>query len=449
MGIEDAFLHDILAHPDDDAPRLIYADWLDEHNKPRGEFIRVQCALAQLSDEDPRRWSLQLREQELLREHEATWVPKSIASFSEWVFRRGFIEEITLRGQHFLNVADRIFEEAPIRYIRLSEHTRTTVRRGAIRERIIPRLVMHSPNIRRLRGLSLAFFLTVEDLVDLSDSPYLDSLTDLGLHGLHPSVENYMNAWERLLLRPILRSLDLSGSDLHLHSSVIPTLAQTSHVSNLRRLNLANTMLTIEELRALASSSSLTNLRELNLSGNRLTHEASRVLAEGYLLPRLERLNLDSNLLGDAGALVVREWPVLPCLDRLSLGHNQIFASGVQALAKAPALRELISLDVFGNIGCDDGAAALALSSWTRLQALNLWFNGVGDRGVQALAHSDMLSQLTRLNLTANCVTSVGARALIESRHLPSLARLDLQRNDIAAEEQQRLRDRFGPYVYC
>ena len=61
MGIEDAFLHDILAHPDDDAPRLIYADWLDEHNDPRGEFIRTQCALAQLSEEDPRRWPLKQR----------------------------------------------------------------------------------------------------------------------------------------------------------------------------------------------------------------------------------------------------------------------------------------------------------------------------------------------------------------------------------------------------
>lgn len=41
------FLRAILAAPDDDAPRLIYADWLDENGKPeRAEFIRVQCQLA-------------------------------------------------------------------------------------------------------------------------------------------------------------------------------------------------------------------------------------------------------------------------------------------------------------------------------------------------------------------------------------------------------------------
>ncbi len=33
--------------PADDAPRLIYADWLSENGEENyGEFIRVQCALA-------------------------------------------------------------------------------------------------------------------------------------------------------------------------------------------------------------------------------------------------------------------------------------------------------------------------------------------------------------------------------------------------------------------
>lgn len=42
-------LRDICANPADNAPRLIYADWLDEHDQPeRAEFIRVQCELARL-----------------------------------------------------------------------------------------------------------------------------------------------------------------------------------------------------------------------------------------------------------------------------------------------------------------------------------------------------------------------------------------------------------------
>ena len=40
-------LADIIAHPEDDTPRLIYADWLDDHDQSeRAEFIRIQCSIA-------------------------------------------------------------------------------------------------------------------------------------------------------------------------------------------------------------------------------------------------------------------------------------------------------------------------------------------------------------------------------------------------------------------
>jgi uncharacterized protein (TIGR02996 family) len=44
-----AFLRSIIDRPDDDLPRLVAADWLDEHGDPeRAEFVRVQCELAKL-----------------------------------------------------------------------------------------------------------------------------------------------------------------------------------------------------------------------------------------------------------------------------------------------------------------------------------------------------------------------------------------------------------------
>jgi uncharacterized protein (TIGR02996 family) len=55
MSSRQAFLEAIAANLDDDAPRLLFADWLEEHGDPRGEFIRVQCALAGLPADDPRR----------------------------------------------------------------------------------------------------------------------------------------------------------------------------------------------------------------------------------------------------------------------------------------------------------------------------------------------------------------------------------------------------------
>src|SRR5688500_455808 len=37
----------VAAAPEDDLPRLVYADWLEEHGRPqRAEFIRAGCRLA-------------------------------------------------------------------------------------------------------------------------------------------------------------------------------------------------------------------------------------------------------------------------------------------------------------------------------------------------------------------------------------------------------------------
>lgn len=49
MNDHDAFIAAICAKPDDDLPRLIFADWLDDRGEhERAEFIRVQCELESL-----------------------------------------------------------------------------------------------------------------------------------------------------------------------------------------------------------------------------------------------------------------------------------------------------------------------------------------------------------------------------------------------------------------
>jgi uncharacterized protein (TIGR02996 family) len=56
----DAFLDAIFDHPEDDTPRLVYADWLQEHGQENyAQFIRLQCAAAHhplWSDEANRLW---------------------------------------------------------------------------------------------------------------------------------------------------------------------------------------------------------------------------------------------------------------------------------------------------------------------------------------------------------------------------------------------------------
>ena len=55
-----ARLHNIKEDPEEDAPRLALADWLQERGDPRGEFIRAQVeATRLLNQEDP--WYASMR----------------------------------------------------------------------------------------------------------------------------------------------------------------------------------------------------------------------------------------------------------------------------------------------------------------------------------------------------------------------------------------------------
>ena len=102
MTYDDAFLQAILENPDDDTPRLIYADWLEERGDPRGEFIRVQCHLAAMSADDERRARLEQYERELLARHQDRWLGELQPFLRGWTFRRGFLDSITVPAAIYL-----------------------------------------------------------------------------------------------------------------------------------------------------------------------------------------------------------------------------------------------------------------------------------------------------------------------------------------------------------
>ena len=68
MNDRHAFLRAIKDNPDDDTPRLVYADWLEEHGEPeRAELIRVQIELPRLWEKSHlQRMHLRDRERYLL-----------------------------------------------------------------------------------------------------------------------------------------------------------------------------------------------------------------------------------------------------------------------------------------------------------------------------------------------------------------------------------------------
>ena len=52
MHEEQGFLDQLREHPEDDVTRLVYADWLEDHDDPRSAYLRAEVALARMVDGD-------------------------------------------------------------------------------------------------------------------------------------------------------------------------------------------------------------------------------------------------------------------------------------------------------------------------------------------------------------------------------------------------------------
>src|SRR5262245_48239255 len=119
---EAACLRLILADPDADGPRLVYADWLDEHgHTDRAEFIRAQCAAAQMPADAARRSAFQQRADVLLEQYRLAWSGPLSGLATRWEFRRGFPDEAHLAARTFLEHADAIFAALPVRHVVLHD----------------------------------------------------------------------------------------------------------------------------------------------------------------------------------------------------------------------------------------------------------------------------------------------------------------------------------------
>jgi uncharacterized protein (TIGR02996 family) len=171
---EAVFLEDIRASPENDTPRLIYADWLEDNGDPdRAEFIRLQIGLARAAPDEPDLNERRRRERELLRQHGPVWR----RSMPPWlrgccVFRRGFLDEFDgSAGTFFRDEIADFLDLAPSPILRLAGVNPSQIR--ALR---------NTPHIARLRGLYLSNPKTSAEL--LVDSLRLDKavrLSELGL----------------------------------------------------------------------------------------------------------------------------------------------------------------------------------------------------------------------------------------------------------------------------
>src|SRR5262245_31152087 len=173
MGLPAALLGllaDCKDHPEEDAPRLVLADWLDDHGEAdRAEFVRAQVELARLDEDDPRRPALLARERGLLERHVAAWVG-GVGMSESWVFRRGLLH-LTL-DQTTLSAADT--RAGPWSWVEQVQVRRVT-------PRSLERLG-DSPLLARLRTLDLSDNgLKLAGARDLADCPWVANLHTLDL----------------------------------------------------------------------------------------------------------------------------------------------------------------------------------------------------------------------------------------------------------------------------
>jgi uncharacterized protein (TIGR02996 family) len=292
-----AFIAAIVASPDDDLPRLVYADFLDESGAAgataRAEFIRTQCELDRCSPDDERRAALTQRATSLLRQNREAWTAdvRYATIGTDWQFRRGFLHAVKVPAQRFSLVADDLFRLAPtVRAVQLEHGS------GQVQS------VLRSPQLGKVADLNLSVMCTC------GRCPILNELRALFAS---PLVAN-------------LTHLTLAGDRIDTETTA--ALVSSPHLSKLHTLDLSGNALGLGGVRVLAVARGFGELRELNLSENGVSAAGGQVLARAPWLKGLRVLNLSRNHLTDTSgrALLKAEWG--DDLRHLGLQGNELSA---------------------------------------------------------------------------------------------------------------------------
>lgn len=181
MTIELDLLDAVNRAPDDDAPRLAYANFVAEREPDYAEFIRLQIARANAERADKARvGNPSAREVELLRKHYMKWghyiqrycrdAPIPDEYDQGWGFERGFIAFVRMEAENFVALGQRLFDMAPIQHADLYGGTEPV------------RDVFNSQHLAKLDSLSLRKAgLDDDDAIALASCEYLQRATWIDL----------------------------------------------------------------------------------------------------------------------------------------------------------------------------------------------------------------------------------------------------------------------------
>jgi uncharacterized protein (TIGR02996 family) len=443
----DALYRAIMDAPDDDAPRLVWADWLDEHGDPdRAAFVRLQCQWAALDPGDPRMDQLWERWSGLLERNRDRWTAGLGDYARNCRFWRGLPDWFdVVTGQLSDQVAE-LRRQVPAQCLNLHltalpEGLRYWPGLDSVRclDIIEPApdpfypgsslrgwvWLLQSPRLRGLRSLQVEMDLTsvgVLSAIAAADWPHL---RELSVRVPNAESEKPPAAWADMPEAnwfPGLRALDLWGC--YLGDGGIASLLSTRRALELTRLNLGLNGLSPAAFRFLVASPALRNLRSIELSGNPVGESVGELL-RSPALPHVCSL-VASAVVGpghsgrDLVAAIAEADPGR--LRVLELHSNTLDVEAVQTLVESRAVEGLEVLSLNGNDLPDEAAEAIADSPRLRnLRRLELAANRLTDAALEALARSPHLQSLRTLAIRGNTLSTDGLldfQATDLARHL-------------------------------
>jgi len=120
MNDGEALRRAVIANRDDDTPRLIYADWLDENGQSnRAAFIRAQVDVARAEPFSPLARAAESKAHLLLESHRKDWTRHLHGRTLDIPrFQRGFIEHVAVKPIPIESVAS-IFDIEPLKSLRI------------------------------------------------------------------------------------------------------------------------------------------------------------------------------------------------------------------------------------------------------------------------------------------------------------------------------------------
>jgi uncharacterized protein (TIGR02996 family) len=344
--VEAAFLRAIIEQPHEDAHRLVYADWLEDHGQgERAEFIRLQIERARLDADDLRVPALRKREEELLAGHKSAWLGpvEQIAALFHVAFHRGFVGYVGVYVGKLFARADELFGLAPIEHLAVF---------GVRREHAASLAAL--PHLARLSWLEVHAPGRGGDRVArpeewlgraLASSPHLANLEGLRVDRYNLGAEGVRALLASPQARPRLHTLMLECDRL-LGVHAVRALTEWAGLPMLRSLSLQQGVVDAEAARVLAGSPGVAGLAELNLNNNQVGDEGARALASSPHLANLRVLRLGYNRIRAPGVVWVASSPRLAGLRILHLEHNRFRDRGMEALAGSPDLNDLAELHV-------------------------------------------------------------------------------------------------------